>query len=152
MWTPPWHWQWCTDRALLLSLTETFMFTRFTVELFSVEPSWEKAMATHSSTLAWKIPWTEQPGRLQSMGSRRVGHDWSDLAAAAWSKASPSKVWPSLCSKNLKDEFFLMDTQYNLVIKISSNNDMSAMHDSQLWHFKKELYWGIIDTLVNCLN
>ena len=36
----------------------------------------EKAMATHSSTLAWKIPWMEEPGRLQSMGSRRVGHNW----------------------------------------------------------------------------
>ena len=35
----------------------------------------EKAMASHSSTLAWKIPWTEEPGRLQSMGSRRVRHD-----------------------------------------------------------------------------
>ena len=35
----------------------------------------EKAMALHSSTLAWKIPWTEEPGRLQSMGSQRVGHD-----------------------------------------------------------------------------
>ena len=35
----------------------------------------EKAMAPHSSTLAWKIPWTEEPGGLQSMGSRRVGHD-----------------------------------------------------------------------------
>ena len=37
----------------------------------------EKAMAAHSSTLAWKIPWTEEPGRLQSMGSLRVGHDWA---------------------------------------------------------------------------
>ena len=36
----------------------------------------EKAMATHSSTLAWKIPWMEEPGRLLSMGSLRVGHDW----------------------------------------------------------------------------
>ena len=36
-------------------------------------------MATHSSVLAWKIPWTEEPGRLQSMGSQRVRHDWSDL-------------------------------------------------------------------------
>ena len=36
---------------------------------------WEKAMAPHSSTLAWKIPWMEEPGRLQSMGSLRVGHD-----------------------------------------------------------------------------
>ena len=34
----------------------------------------EKAIATHSSTLAWKIPWREKPGRLQSMGSKRVGH------------------------------------------------------------------------------
>ena len=34
----------------------------------------EKAMAPHSSTLAWKIPWAEEPGRLQSMGSLRVGH------------------------------------------------------------------------------
>ena len=37
----------------------------------------EKAMAPHSSTPAWKIPWTEEPGQLQSMGSRRVGHDWA---------------------------------------------------------------------------
>ena len=35
----------------------------------------EKEMATHSSTVAWKIPWMEAPGRLQSMGSQRVGHD-----------------------------------------------------------------------------
>ena len=48
----------------------------------------EKAMATHSSTLVWKIPWTEEPGRLQSMGSHRVGHDWSDLAAAMRRRAS----------------------------------------------------------------
>ena len=37
----------------------------------------EKAMAPHFSTLAWKIPWTEEPGGLQSMGSLRVGHDWA---------------------------------------------------------------------------
>ena len=39
------------------------------------EGSLEKEIATHSSTLAWKIPWTEEPGRLQSMGSQRVGYD-----------------------------------------------------------------------------
>ena len=37
----------------------------------------KKAMATHSSSLAWKIPWTEEPGRLQSLGLLRVGHDWA---------------------------------------------------------------------------
>ena len=40
------------------------------------EPTY-KAMAPHSSTLAWKISWVEKPGRLQSMGSQRVGHDWA---------------------------------------------------------------------------
>ena len=37
----------------------------------------EQEMATHSNILAWKISWTEEPGRLQSMGSQRVGHDWT---------------------------------------------------------------------------
>ena len=37
----------------------------------------EKAMTPHSSTLAWKIPWVEEPGGLPSMGSRRIGHDWA---------------------------------------------------------------------------
>ena len=45
----------------------------------SLMPGWEdpleKGMATHSSPLAWRIPWTEEPGRLQSMGLQRVGHD-----------------------------------------------------------------------------
>ena len=40
----------------------------------------EKGKATHSSIFAWRIPWTEEPGRLQSMGSQRVGHDRRDLA------------------------------------------------------------------------
>ena len=39
----------------------------------------EKGMATHPSILAWRIPWTEEPGGLQSMGSHRVGHNWSDF-------------------------------------------------------------------------
>ena len=48
-----------------------------TLELCINMPSLlEKAMAPHSSTLVWKIPWTEEPGRLQSMGLRRVAYDW----------------------------------------------------------------------------
>ena len=42
----------------------------------------EKRMATHSSILAWRIPWIEEPGGLQSMGLQRVGHDWFDLACS----------------------------------------------------------------------
>ena len=50
----------------------------------------EKEMATHSSVLAWRIPGTGEPSGLPSMGSHRVGHDWSDLAAAV---CSSSKTW-----------------------------------------------------------
>ena len=47
------------------------------VQSLGGEDPLEKEMATHSSTLAWKIPWTEEPGRLHPMGSQRVGQDWA---------------------------------------------------------------------------
>ena len=53
------------------------------VQSLGQEDPLEKEMATHSSDLAWKIPGTEEPGGLPSMGLHRVGHDLSDLAAAA---------------------------------------------------------------------
>ena len=51
------------------------MRTAYSLKKTLVLGKMEKAMATHSSTIAWKIPWTEEPGRLQSTGSQRVGHD-----------------------------------------------------------------------------
>ena len=48
----------------------------------------EKEMATHSSTLAWKIPWTEEAGRLHSMGSQRVGHDWANSLSLSFTLIS----------------------------------------------------------------
>ena len=62
-------------------------------------------MATHSSVLAWRIPGTEEPARLLSMGSHRVGHDWSDLAAAAAAAARQCWVW------KMFEWFLWMETQ-----------------------------------------
>ena len=61
------------SRTRLRDLTFTFHFHAL-----------EKAMATHSSVLAWRIPGSAEPGGLLSVGSHRVGHDWSDLAAATY--------------------------------------------------------------------
>ena len=58
------------DKILYVSIYSSH---RKYLEVFTVVM--QKAMAPHSSTLAWKIPWTEEPGRLQSIGSPRVGHD-----------------------------------------------------------------------------
>ena len=60
----------------------------------------EKEMATHSSVLAWRIPGMGEPGGLLSMGSHGVGHDWSDLAAAAAAAATLSQV-PSISLASL---------------------------------------------------
>ena len=62
----------------------------------------EKVMAPHSSTLAWKIPWMEEPGSLQSMGSLRVGHDWvTSLSHIGEGNGNPLQC---SCLENPRDE------------------------------------------------
>ena len=68
---------WAAVHGVAKSWTLLSYFT-FTVHFHALE----KAVATHSSVLAWRIPGTGEPGGLPSMGSHRVRHDWSDLAAA----------------------------------------------------------------------
>ena len=69
---------WAAVHGVTKSWTQLSDFT-FTFHFHALE----KEMATHSSVLAWRIPGMGEPGGLSSMGSHRVGHDWSDLAAAA---------------------------------------------------------------------
>ena len=69
---------WAAVHGVSKSQTRLSNFT-FTFHFHALE----KEMATHSSVLAWRIPGMGEPGGLPSMGSHRVGHDWSDLAAAA---------------------------------------------------------------------
>ena len=95
----------------------------------------EKAVATHSSTLAWKIAWMEQPGRLQSMGSHRVGHNWSDLAAAAatWyaeTKGVNSMVWGSIWCHQSCDIFI---STVVLLVKCIWNNNNKKLSLSLEW-------------------
>ena len=76
---------WATVHGVAKSRTRLSEFT-FTFHFHALE----NEMATHSSVLAWRIPGMGEPGGLPSMGSHRVGHDWSDLAAAA---AVPIVEW-----------------------------------------------------------
>ena len=69
---------WVAVHGVTKSQTQLSDFT-FTFHFHALE----KEMATHSSVLAWRIPGTAEPGGLLSLGSHRVGHNWSDLAAAA---------------------------------------------------------------------
>ena len=83
-----------TSRTWLSNFTFSFHFHAL-----------EKGMVTHSSILTWRIPGTAEPGGLLSVGSHRVGHDWSDLAAAAYNppNSTPTKVW---CSQWSRSRYF----------------------------------------------
>ena len=77
-------WQLTSLVAQTVKCLPTMWETRF--QSLGGEDPLEKEMAPHSSTLAWKIPWTEEPGRLQSMGSLGVGHDWATSLSLSLSK------------------------------------------------------------------
>ena len=79
-----WKIPWMEDPGGLQSMGVAKSQTRLSNFTFTFHfHSLEKELATHSSVLAWRIPETGEPGGLTSMRSHRVGHDWSDLAAAA---------------------------------------------------------------------
>ena len=81
---------WAAVHGVAKSQTQLQDFT-FTFHFHALE----KEMATHSSVLAWRIPGMGEPGGLPSLGSHRVGHDWSDLAAAAAAAMSTVGAWCS---------------------------------------------------------
>ena len=71
------------------------------VQSLSRDDPLEKEMATHSSIFAWRIPWTKEPGRLQSMGSQRVGHDWMTFTFTPTMVCCcclVTKLCPTLCN------------------------------------------------------
>ena len=86
---------WAAVHGVAKSRTRLSIFT-FTFHFHALE----KEMATHSSVLAWRIPGTGEPHRLLSMGSHRVRHDWSDLAAAAAATEQIGLPWLQMI-KNL---------------------------------------------------
>ena len=79
----------------------------------------EKEMATHSSVLAWISPGTWEPGGLPSMGSHRVGHDWSDLAAAAAAEAEDiRKRWQEYTEELYKKDLHDPDNHTGVITQL----------------------------------
>ena len=88
-----WHWYYVYDVT-----NKTYLWIY--IHMLS-----KKAMACHSSTLGWKIPWTEEPGRLQSMGSLGVGHDWAThfhFSLSCTGEGNGNPFWCS-CLENPRD-------------------------------------------------
>ena len=91
------------------------------VQSLDWEDSLEKAMAIHSSILAWRIPWREEPGRLQFMGSQRVGHDW------ATSLHFTSSLWfhvADFCFKNYGVENLFLTNHFSFLFFLLLNDKL----------------------------
>ena len=106
----------------------------------------EKAMAPHSSTLAWKIPWMEEPGRLQSMGSLRVGHNWvTSLSCIGEGNGNPLQC---SCLENPRDGGACWAAVYGVaqsrirLKRLSSSNSSSPCraHVSMLETFSTQIH------------
>ena len=93
----------------------------------------EKEMATHSSVLAWRIPGTGEPGGLQSLGSHRVGHDWSNLAAAA-AALNKANIWQKT---EVREKFFFLSHLNHSTWEIE--NAFSKKSNELI--NKKKYYW-----------
>ena len=108
----------------------------------------DKALAPHSSTLAWKIPWTEEPGRLQSMGSLGIRHDWAtSLSCTGEGNGNPLQ---SSCLENPRDGkawwaaiYGVAQSQTQLKWLSSSSSRLYVVcQDSLSMEFSRKEYWS----------
>ena len=109
------------------------------VQSLDQEDPVEKGMATHSSTLAWEIPWTEEPGGLQSMGSQRVRHDWMINTHLLI-------FYVLYLSQKIINSWILGTESYNCILW--------ASHGIQLWLLEvRGIHYGVMDFEVslNCM-
>ena len=109
----------CISLSLLLSHIQGYLYhlSKFHVYVlvYSIGVSLCIIHLNHSSILAWKIPWTEEPGRLQSMGSQRVGHDWAtSLTHFQTQKGGPALGLAGLCRSRSSRAWHVCVSRYSL--------------------------------------
>ena len=137
---------WCTP-GFACALQASLEGMRFDFNM--IAPILEKAMATHSSSLAWKIPWMEDPGRLQSMGLQRVGHNWVTLLSLFTFMHWRRKWQPIQCSclENPRDggawwaAVYGVAQSWTRLKRLSSSNSSPSNVTLQL--FLCPWMWGI---------
>ena len=120
------------------------------VQSLGREDPLEKRKATHSSILAWRIPWTEEPDKLQSTGSQRVGHDWAtNISGQVNYDFSTTKAW-FLCLPIPPRWNILADSHQvglKVFFKVSKIN-LPFLIIFILW-IKVQRYWDSLHTLIN---
>ena len=105
----------------------------------------EKATAPHSSTLAWKIPWTEEPGRLQSMGLLRVGHDWATSLSLSCIGEGNGNPLQCSCLENPRDSGAWWAAVYGVAqsrTRLKQLSSSSSRVQTKLWSIRAVSCYG----------
>ena len=116
------------------------------VPTLSWEDPLEESMGTRSSILTWRIPWTEEPGGLQSIGLQRVRHDWGDSTHAGWGvifvkkKKKESKIDHGSCQTMMPNSQSLCQPKEELWAK-GAQESVSIRGNDQDWRTREELAW-----------
>ena len=132
------------DQGSMINLVSWYTFKQFLLDIYLEV---EKEMATRSSVLAWRIPGTGEPGGLSSLGSHRVGHDWSDLAAAA--EPNQAYRWTLRAQHHKKNRFWISFCRACYLDSI--NPDYFTLHDLML-NQSTFLFGLIISCFVSCFT
>ena len=113
--------------------THTHTHTPTHYLFLALEERPEKAMAPHSSTLARKIPWMEEPGRLQSMGSLRVGHDWATSLSRSCIGEGNGNPLQCSCLENTRDREAWWAVVYRVAQSWTRLKRLSSSSSNPLW-------------------
>ena len=97
----------------------------------------EKEMAPHSSILAWKIPWMEEPGRLQSMGSLRVGHDWVTSLSLSCIEEGNGNPFQCSCLENPRDGVAWGAAVYGVAQSRTRLKQLSSSNSSSAYKYEE---------------
>ena len=103
------------------------------VRFLGQEDPLEEDMATHSSVLAWKIPWTEDPGRLQSRGWQRARPNRRGLACTYTTRDGPATCWPHPTSPNVEYFLFYLKTENSQICSVFGINFFSKVRSRNLF-------------------
>ena len=124
------------------AMQETWLLQETQVRSLGQKDPLEKGMATHSSTLAWRIPWMEEPGGVQSMGLQRVGHNWATNTFTFREPQTDFKFWflsveNVLCWNYFLTPFLILSKKENVI-----NNDQVYNRKEKVKLWKNLCLWN----------
>ena len=132
-----WNWHIYTTMLVAQMVKRLSTMRETWVRSLGREDPLEKEMAIHSNTLAWKIPWTEEPDRLQSMGSQRARHDW--VTSLSLSLSCTKQIASENLLSSTRDKRSTLFVGHVLTLKVHSSVYIHKVQTNNVWFHLHEV-------------